>query len=217
MGNIRVGWVMGCLAAIPFVAQAEEAWETIATGPIVIKARSRPGSPIREVWAEGEMNADVRDVQAVVLDAEAYPRFMPYVKESRYIGKPSPDGSCITYSRVEPPIVSARDFVLKTTIVKRVDEDGHGVFINKWEALPDQLPVRANIVRLRTNEGSWDVRPKGNGRSHVIYRFAVDPGGWVPAFAVNLGHKTGVMDTFRAIEREAQRRSAERNKQASSP
>lgn len=205
--------MVGCLAALPLVAQAEEAWETIATGPIVIKARSRPGSPVREVWAEGDMNADARDIQAAILDAEGYPRFMPYVKESRYIGKPSPDGGGITYSRVEPPIVSERDFVLKTTVVKRLSEDGTGVFMNRWEALPDQLPVRANVVRLRTNEGSWDVRPKGNGRSHVVYRFAVDPGGWVPAFAVNLGHKTGVMDTFKAVEHEAQRRSSDRKQE----
>jgi hypothetical protein len=208
MGNIR-GWMVLCLAAVSLSAQAQE-WETIATGPIVIKVRSWPGSAVREVWAEGDMEVEVQDIQAAVMDAEAYPRFMPYIKESRFIGQADANGSGIVYTRMEPPIVQKRDCVLKVTLKKGVDEDGQGTFANRWEALPDHLPTRTNVVRLRTNEGSWEARPTSSGHSHVTYRFAVDPGGWLPSFAVNIGHKTGVMDAFRAIEREARRRAAER-------
>lgn len=210
MGKIRLGWAVGVgLALVPFMARAE-GWETISSGAVVIKTRARPNSPIREVWAEGDLNASVHDLEEAILDAEAYPRFMPYVKESRYLDKPEEDGSRLVYTRLDLPVVAARDYVIKVLVEKRTQPDGTGTFSNRWFAVPDKVPVKPNVVRLKLNEGSWEVTPKGEGRAHVIYRFAVDPGGWVPAFIADMGNKTGVMDTFRALEREAQRRAVHR-------
>jgi hypothetical protein len=68
-------------------------------------------------------------------------------------------------------------------------------------------------VRLRINEGSWHVASRGPNKSFAVYRFVVDPGGWIPAFAANAGNKQGVTDTFKAVEREAERRADVRRKQ----
>lgn len=51
--------------------------------------------------------------------------------------------------------------------------------------------------------------PTGN-KSRVVYQFAVDPGGAIPAFLADVGNRNGVGDVFRAIEKEAQRLKAER-------
>lgn len=207
--DTRAGWLLVCMAvASPAVA---ERWETLATGPVVIKSRTRPGTQVREIWAEGDMSAPVRDVQAAIMDTEAYPRFMPFVKESRYVGQPAADGSGIVYGRVEPPVIGPRDYVLEVVMEKGVAPDGSGTFLNRWVALPDRVPRRANAFRLRVNEGSWEVRPLEGGRSHVTYRFALDPGGWLPAFVADIGNRGAVMDTFKAIEREARRRAAARD------
>lgn len=208
--DTRAGWLLLCMAVAPGPAVAE-GWDTIATGPIVIRSRMRPGTPIREVWAEGNMCVPVRDVQAAIMDTEAYPRFMPFVKESRYVGEPEADGSGIVYGRVEPPVIGARDYVLGVVLERGVAPDGSGTFLNRWFALPDHLPRRANAVRLRVNEGSWEVRPLAGGRSHVTYRFALDPGGWLPPFVADIGNRSAVMDTFKALEREARRRAAARD------
>lgn len=197
-------------------ALAEEGeWETVAKGPITVKARSKPGSPVKEIWAEGEIAAPVQDIQSAVMDPDRFPAFMPYVKEARIVGQPEPDGSRLVYTRLELPMVASRDYVLKVYLVKGVDAEGGGEFRNKWVAVADRLPKRHNVVRLKINEGSWHITPVGDGsKSWAVYRFSVDPGGWIPAFAADMGNKSGVSDVYKAVEKEAQRRTADRKAEA---
>lgn len=197
-------------------ALAGDDWETVATGSITVKARNKQGTAIREIWAEGEINAPAQDIQATILDSESYPKFMPYVKECRVIGKPEADGTKFVYTKIDPPVVAARDYVVKVTTPQHVAADGSGAFENRWVSVWDKIPSRSNIVRLKVNEGSWLVTPKDANKSHVVYKFTVDPGGMIPSFAANMGNKSGVTDTFKAVEKEALRRKAERVKQQAS-
>ena len=207
--------VLGALVALASATEARaEEWETVATAPVLIKARSVPNSSVKEIWAQGEMSAPVQDVQATLLDVERFREFMPYVKESRVIGNPRADGAHYVYTRLEfGPWVSSRDYVVKVEVERSVAPDGSGEFRNRWVAEPDRIPSRANAVRLRINEGSWHVASRGPNKSFAVYRFVVDPGGWIPAFAANAGNKQGVTDTFKAVEREAERRADVRRKQ----
>ncbi|MGQ0508056.1 MAG: hypothetical protein ACT4TC_22380 [Myxococcaceae bacterium] len=202
--------------ALASAAQAED-WSIASEKPYLVKTRPLPNSAILEVWAEGVINAPVQDIQETMMDPDRFPKFMPYVKEGRNILTPFPDGSRYVYVRVNPPMLSPRDYVTHVTLVKGVAADGSGEFENKWVATPDIIPSRANIVRLRFNEGGWKVTPRPDGSSYAVYRFAVDPGGAVPAFAANMGNKSGIQDTFKAVEQEAQRRAAERKVKAAQP
>lgn len=204
------------LALLTFVmslpAFAGDDWETVATGTITVKARNKSGTAIREIWAEGDMKASAQDIQSAILDPEAYTKFMPYVKECRYVGKPEADGTRYVYTKLDLPMVSPRDYVVKVTTPQKVKEDGTGVFENRWESAWEKIPTRSNVVRLKINEGSWLVTAKDGDTSHVVYKFTVDPGGMIPSFAANIGNKSGVTDTFKAVEKEANRRKAERLK-----
>ncbi len=216
MAQTRCGALVGTLV-LAATAAAEPPWETIQTQPIVIKARDVPGSGIREIWAEGDMAAPTRDIQAALMDADSYAKFMPYVKESRTIGPPELDGGQWVYTRLDfSALVSSRDYVVKNYVDEKVGEDGTGTFRNRWKSDSNKLPKRANIVRLPLNQGSWKVTSRGPNKSHAVYRFMVDPGGWVPAFAANIGNTSGVTDTFLAVEKEAQRRARDRVEAASS-
>src|SRR5688500_1937076 len=79
----------------------EGQWETVATGDITVKSRARAGTPIKEIWAEGVIDAPVQDVQATLMNPERFPKFMPYVKEARKVGNPEADGSEYVYTRLE--------------------------------------------------------------------------------------------------------------------
>jgi hypothetical protein len=199
-----------CMLAVG-TARAEEAWETLAEKPYVVKVRPRPGTKAKEVWAEGELGASAADVQAALEDNDSYRLWMPYVKESRTL-KLQPDGVKLAYTRLDLPVVASRDYVCQVVTESRVAEDGTGVYAQKWSAAPDTIPARKDIVRLRLNDGSWRVEPRGEGKSYAVYRFAVDPAGSIPGFLANMGQKDGVVDTFRAVEKQARKRAEERRK-----
>jgi START domain-containing protein len=214
-------WCAVALGALaPAVAVAEEpqsdadpGWEVVASGPITVRVRDIRGTGAREVWAEGELAAEVRDLESAILDGEDYPRFMPYVKESKTL-EVRPDGSQILYARLEPPLISPRDYVVRMQVHKRTGPDGRGEFANVWHSVSDRLPKKPNVVRLPICDGSWTVTHAGPGRSKVVYRASVDPGGWMPEFISNMANRTGAVSTMRAVEREAQRRAEARKAQA---
>ena len=140
--------------AFALAADAAAGWQTVATGQITIKTRSLAGSPIREVLAEGDLDASAVDIQKAVLDVERFPRFMPYVKEARFVVKPTGDGTRIVYTSLGLPVVMGRDFVIVDRLVKSLNADGTGEFITEWQVKKDQLPVREGLVRVQTNTGS---------------------------------------------------------------
>jgi hypothetical protein len=191
------------------VALADE-WETILDGPpFTVKNRAIPNSAIREVWAEGDLDATVGDIQDTLMHPREFKNFMPNLKAAREIGKPEDDGSFYVYTELDLPVITSRDYVVRVWVDEGVKEDGTGVFRQHWKAAPDKLPERNGLVRVKVNDGSWLITPKGDGsKSHVIYKFATDPGGAVPAFAANIGNKKAVTGTLLAIEKEAQRRAA---------
>jgi hypothetical protein len=203
--RIAAVWVVLLLGAGAFAA--EEEWETVQTEPILIKTRKVPGTSISEIWSEGELAAPVQEIQDLLMDYEHYSEFMPYMKESRTVGQPEPDGSRWVYTRLAfSSLVSSRDYVVLTRVEQKVNEDGSGEFRQHWKADGEKLPSRSHVVRVKVNEGSWQVTSRGPDKSFAVYRFMVDPGGWIPKFAVNMGNREGVTDTFKAVEREAQRR-----------
>jgi hypothetical protein len=202
------GLVLVLVALLPWVARADK-WDVLENEPILIRARSRPNSAVREIWAEADLDAPAKELEEAILDAEAYPRFMPYVKETRYLKPRDKKGGRLVYSKLEFPLVSPRDSVVEVFVDSAVETDGSGHFANHWFAQPDIVPPRESVVRIRITEGSWQVFPK-QGKAHVVYRVAVDPGQGLPPFLADMGHRAGVTDTFRALEREARHRAESR-------
>jgi hypothetical protein len=202
---------MFAIALAVLLAAEENPWETQKTEPILIKTRARTGSDVKEVWAEGTIAAAPADIQDALTDVKRMTEFMPYMTESRFVGGRDEDGAQYTYAKMDPPLLSARDFIHKVYLDRDAHTDPQGVFANHWAAAPQKLPERDSVVRLKISEGSWFVTPSADGNSsHVVYRLCVDPAGAVPAWAANRANASGLTDTFQNIEREAQRRAAAR-------
>lgn len=201
--------ILVCLWSTLTMAAEENPWETQRTDPILIKTRSRPGTAVKEVWAEAHLNAAAIDIQKTITDVNRFTSFMPYMTESRFVGGTDADGAQYTYAKLDVPVLSPRDFVHKAYLDRDAAQDPNGVFANHWFAVPTKLPERDGVVRLKISEGSWQVTPSADGKSsHVVYKLCVDPGGAIPAFAANRANANGLTDTFKNIEREAQHRAA---------
>lgn len=200
---VTVMWAGVCLAD-------EAGWETVVTGPVTVKNRALKGTPIKEVWAEGEVNAPLLDVQDALMNVPRLKSFMPYMLDARIIKEQPEDGSVFIYTLIDLPVVGKRDYVTQVWQPQVVKPDGSGVFEAKWVARPTFLPQRNGIVRLQTNDGMWLATAREGGKTWLVHKFAVDPGGWVPAFAANMGNEKGVTDTYKNVEKEAQKRMKER-------
>lgn len=215
MGRIGWGGGVGAVLLGLVATPAWADWETVSSGAVTIQARSVAGSDVREYRVEAELSADAADLQATLCDPGRFPKFMPHVSEARVLD--SAGNTSRVYTRVDPPVGGSRDYVTAVTVEQQIASDGTGVFKQTWRALPDALPDRTGVTRIRVNDGSWDIRASGDGRSKVTYRFRVDPGGWVPEFVAELANKKTIPEQMRAIEREAQRRGRERLQQALHP
>jgi hypothetical protein len=198
------------LSAAP--AKKEEPWHLDQKSPITIRSRGRAGTGIKDIWADGIIAANSIDIQNCLTDVSRFPTFMPYLVEARKLDiPPEPDGSYYIYSRLEFPfLIGPRDFVHRVHIDRDARTDLQHVFANHWVTAPDKIPRREGVIRLTTTEGSWLVVPAGPSKSHATYKFSVDPGGNIPAFAANMGNTDGVTKTFKSVEREALRRASER-------
>jgi hypothetical protein len=199
---IRAAFVAASVAAVSVHAQA---WQTVSTGKISIKARAIPGTPVHEVLAEGDVDAPAQAIAEAWLDVDRYPSFMPYVKAARLVDAPRAAGR-VTYTELSFPVCAGRDFVITDKVTRTLAKDGE--FVDEWTVADGLLKERANVVRLKLNSGSLRAKPIGDGsKSHVVYQFAVDPGGFIPGWLADMGNRSAVPDAFRAIEKEAQRRA----------
>jgi hypothetical protein len=203
----RAGVVAWATSASIALAGDAGPWETITNEPILIQRRAVPGSDVKEIRAEGTVNANVLDVQEVLTNTAGFVKFMPYCVEAREIGSGDPDGAHYNYQRLDLPVLSDRDFIHKTYVDRDARTDPEHVFAIHWFSVPDKIPERSGVIRLRVSEGSWLFTPSANGGLHVVYRQHVDPGGMIPGFAANFANKDGIVDTFKAVEAEAHRRA----------
>lgn len=191
-------------------ASAEDGWDQISKGDVTIRVRKRTDIPGgREVWAEGVLDVGIQDIQSVLRDHESFRQWMPYVTESRVLST-GPEGTRVTYTRLNLPVISNRDYVVRVVDEELLGEDGTGQFRQTWSSENGALPEQKGVVRLRHNQGSWVFTPRGEGKAHFVYRFTVEPGGSIPGFLAGFGQKDAVLDTVRAVEKRARKTATER-------
>lgn len=206
-------WILAVLLAR--TAAADPGWETVSTGRLRVTTRDRAHSRVKEVRVETDLDAPAYEVQNALLDMAGAPRFIPYMRESRFVGAPLPDGTRLVYARLELPLVAPRDYVVRMRYEHLIPASGEGEFKSSWVAVPDAVAERQGHVRLRLDDGSWQVTARPDGKAHVVYWFVVDPGGWIPGFIINIGNTTGLGSVMDALEKEANRRASRASTQAS--
>lgn len=202
------------MCVLAAVAVGEEEWKTVATGDVSIRARPRPEIPGgQELLAEGRMAVGLPFVRAALRDHAQFRRWMPYVTESRILKEEGPNRRW-TYTQLDFPIISNRDYILRVDEEEGHAEDGTMTFTQRWspperEGLP---PERHGVVRLYHNSGSWVFTPEGEDRVRYVYRFTVEPGGSIPGFLAGVGQKDAVLDTVHAVEKRARQLAAEQSR-----
>lgn len=181
-------------------SNAEWAPESNSQG-VAIQSRLRQGTDIREFKAVGAISATPATVFAILDDCEAYPRFMPYTSEVRVLKREK--NATLAYQRLELPLVSDRDYTLRSQNSKWLGPDG-AIYHIRWAPANDEGPaVKSGVARVNVCEGGWLLEPDGAGGTRATYSIFTDSGGAIPAFIANNGSRMAIRKLFEALRKRA--------------
>ncbi len=201
-GRARRRWTI--VLALGLLGGGRIAWAQPAAPPApTVETRAVPGRDVKQVNAQGIIDAPPHVVRAVVADLARYPEFMPYVKESRILSQDTP-GEVTNYQRLSfgIPFVQDRHYVIRITERGYRDADRRRGWAISWR-LQEGLPTGASpdAIRVSVNSGYWDLRPvSGSDRStDTRYCVLTDPAGSLPKWIVGMANTEGVPQIFAAV------------------
>lgn len=190
----------------PAAHAAEGKWEEAAKVDIdgrtlVVSARARDGSDIKEVRGVGVIDAPAWVLKNVIDDVAHYKDFMPYTKESTIIS--THDGYVVSYQRLATPVVDDRDYTIKIFDESREDVNGRIIWKNRWSEANKLGPaVKPGVARVAVNEGYWILEDHdGGARTKATYYVYTSPGGNIPTFVANMANNQAVPELFRAVSK----------------
>ena len=167
---------------------------------VTIYSRPHPASHLKEFSAVGPIDATTRAVHAVIDDFENYPRFMPFIVESRVVKREG--DSVIGYQRFSPKICADRDYTLRVWKTSWPASDGP-VFRSQWTSANEfGPPEKRGVVRVKVCNGTWLLEPDSAIRTRATYSVFTDTGGLIPAFLANYASQSGISRLFEAVRKQ---------------
>lgn len=192
------------IALLGAALAAPDGWEVLSEGSDPeVRERQRPGASTREIEVESVIDAPPERVFRVLLDFERCTEIMPYTAEVRVVAREAEGKVAHVYTVVDAPLVARRDYTLRLA-----DESdwrgGAGTLLLRWTPSDRGPPPREGMVRVAVNEGFWRLEPVDGGkRTRATYRLFTDPGGSLPAWAVNMGNRRALPEVMEAVRRAA--------------
>ena len=182
--------------------QGSDGWSVAnRSDNLTVFTRPHEGSSIRECKAVGMIDAEPIVVKRVIDDTADYPKFMPYVIESKTISHSS-DGR-VGYQRISPPLVGDRDYTVRVKCESKPCPGGGMSYCNSWQAANDLGPAEVKgVTRVKITQGSWLLEPLPGGRTKATYTIYSDSGGSIPTFLLNSANKTALPKLFDAIRQQ---------------
>ena len=189
-------------------ADTDGGWTEVShSDNLVVYNRERPGSSVKEIRGIGTIDAPNWVVKNVIDDAEHYASFMPYVQESQVLSRDPAKHTTLAYAKINPPIISPRDYTLLVHDESKKNADGSITYKNRWEAANDKGPAeKPGIVRVKVTDGYWLLEPTADGqKTRATYLLYTDGGGGIPSILANQVNKTRVKEIFEVIGKQAQK------------
>lgn len=193
------------LVALILLGADEPEWKLSAERDgVKIYGRAREGSAVREMRAVGVLDAKPEAVWKVLRDLDSYTTTMPYTEVAKVLSRTEGDKEVLFYSRLNTPLVSRRDYIIK--LVDQSDwKEGKGFLKVSWSAVNDKdelMPTPDNVVRVRVNDGYWLLEPRdGGAKTYATYYVYTSPGGSIPNWIANKANGIAVPKVFESIKK----------------
>lgn len=206
---------LGLLA--PLAAPAADdsgGWRQVdKQGDITLYEKDRAGTGVKEVRAVGTFDSPNWMVRNVIDDSDHYKDFMPYVIESRTLARDPAKHTILTYAKINPPLVSKRDYTILIHDESRPGPGGEMTYVSRWEGSNKGPAEQPGIVRVKNNEGSWLLEPIDNGQqTRATYTLFTDGGGGIPNFLLNSLNKKRLVELFDVVKKRVKEPKYRQNK-----
>jgi hypothetical protein len=165
---------------------------------IKIYSGSVPNTNIKAIKAEYVLTTSCSELTALLLNAKAHKQWV-YNTATSYVIKEVTAQEQIYYSEVSMPWpLTNRDIVVNLKISQNTVTKVMTVIA---AAVPGYVPLKKGTIRVRSSTAIWKITPIGSGQVKVDYTAQADPGGSVPAWAVNTFCDTGPFETFKELKK----------------
>jgi hypothetical protein len=193
-------------------------------GPITVAA-PRGGNPeVRLFQVTGPIVAAPEDVEAVLLDYAGWPRWIPYLVESRVLSADSDGRSGILYGRYQlTPGGPSADYVMRAHISLRVQDRDFRGFGGGWHTRTGSTPVPSPPgisspsltiwgYTLQFRLARWVARPGVHmvDTVNVSLDYAGKPAEWPPELAEKVIAPEFGARMLQGLKREAKARASAR-------
>ncbi len=171
----------------PLVAEEEKWHLAYETNGIDVYRRVTGSSKFLEFKATGTLRGAMSEYVSVIFDTDEHPDWAPRCLEARNIDKINDRELIIytVYAGVWP--TADRDYAARVFMVSKPDMPIVRIDVERVES-PDALPVATERVHIPYIKSCWIFEQISQEFTRVELRAHVDPGGWIPAWLVNLGY-----------------------------
>jgi len=175
--------ILPCLLALFSFSGIAQQWELQKNeSGIKVFTRSTTNSSFNSFRAEMTVKNSVAEVVHLLKHMDKYPNIFPDTKELKILNRPN-DSTQVQYSLTDAPWpVSDRDGIYEMVFVKT--SSGKGVIVRS-RALPDYLPEKEDVVRIRKSQSSWNIYPVDSDHIRIEYEVSAEPGGSIPDWLAN--------------------------------
>lgn len=180
------------------ILAAQNGW-VLATHKQAIEVfvKCEPGSKVKSLKVQCELDATISQVVALLLDIPATKSWMPNTKTCFITRQISP-GDIYYYTEVNLPWpLNNRDFV---THLRVSADPATGVVTIDAPAVPGSIAPKKGIVRIPQSLSRWILKPGFNNHIQLEYYLLVDPGGLIPASLVNYFATDAAIDAIKNMQ-----------------
>lgn len=190
------------------LAQAQSDWtfQTEKNG-IKVYTAGHDSSDFKSVRAIFEVEATLSQYAAIVWNVAEY-KYWNFAATNPRVLKKISESELIYYTEAKAPWpITDRFVVLHLKIVQDPASKIMRILLNN---APDQIPEQEGFVRIPAYQSVARVVPVSDTRVRVEYTIHVDPGGSIPAWAVNMVSAKMPITSFTNLKERVKQQGDER-------
>jgi len=177
-------------------------WELVTEeGVTKVYTRKSEQSSIKEIRMTTTFKSDLETFKNVLSNVPGYPDWVYKCSDSTKL--PSESESDYHYYLITnmPYPITDRDLVVQT----KNWQIGH-MYYSQSFSKPDFITPIDGMVRVPRFTSYWEVTPLDDQTLEIEYEASTDPGGFLPAWVINLGITKGPIITMKSLKKEVERK-----------